>query len=1118
MHEFIARKGLISSGSIVAQTSVTSSQGYLGPLYDTASFAVSSSMAISASYISASGIDGTVISASHANVVDYFSYNGTVEIGSSNSTGYVPNAVIIGNQAGQNCTSASSAVLIGVNAGQNTPTASNAVLIGNQAGFKGTNATNAVLIGLSAASASLSNNSVCIGNAAAKTSTTCSNAVIIGSTAGGTTYITDISNAVLIGSGASGSVNSIAIGSNVTASTNETVIGNTSTTSTFIRGPITASFISAQISSSNVYGIIDSTLSGSWASASIVSQTAVVATSASFASQSIIAQTAVVATSASFASASISSSYAATVTSASFATTASFARTVGTLDSLTVTGDINATNGTGNFDAIEANSADISGPLTASYIKATLLGTASYANQALSDSYAPFTQTVQTTVASASWVSASANITIANSASYYSGSVTSASYAATASLAPQPVFGTDFIVDSGSVATTIFNPYPFTVIADPTDYGNGDSIYPVGTQFTHSFYRMITGSNSYFGPSENVTMHTQSAPRMPFMSTASILSNESIFWRMTARSASTVISQSYAIVPNGFGCFSGNIRLAFIADSTIGDQIHTFELPWNFSTITTFSPYTGSAVTTYPLTQTNNQFVVGVYTASYANLALSTSYYGGSVTSASYTNTASYALTASYSNTASYVPTSSFTISSSFVSGSIQFVGVQDFYVPKWTNGILSPTSSIVDSGSAGVTMSVNLKISNVFGSASYATTASYALNGGGSSTSASWASASISASYATTASAAYVFTAYFVSASNGMLVGPGTDDSLVTMYVSASNSTGNIAEFDDYMGNEALVIGYNCVSAFSGSTQYPFQFFNNLNNESELFNMNVRAGTSASTDVVCWNDTANSKSYQGVGYVDLGINSTQYAYGFVGAQGDSYLYATSSQSSSFCIGNIDLTGSVLLFAGSFANTGSGLILKSGSFQSNVPFTCSNIQGTCSVATVGVVTTASYASGSIQFVNVTNGQIPVWTANTLSLTSSLSQGASGITASAGISASVLGPSSAKSWINFTQKGTSITTNTSYGQYSTPSVTRLAGGLYLYSFGTVGLPSAFYCVEIAAVTSSTLGSAPTASIGCVYGQTITGFTCSFCTITSPVVPADPGSGSIVVFSY
>lgn len=57
--------------------------------------------------------------------------------------------------------------------------------------------------------------------------------------------------------------------------------------------------------------------------------------------------------------------------------------------------------------------------------------TSSWAEKVISASYAPFTQTIQTTVASASWVSASVRITTSDTASYYGGSVISASYAPT---------------------------------------------------------------------------------------------------------------------------------------------------------------------------------------------------------------------------------------------------------------------------------------------------------------------------------------------------------------------------------------------------------------------------------------------------------------------------------------------------------------------------------------------------------------------------------------------------------------------------------------------------------------------------------------------------------------
>ena len=147
----------------------------------------------------------------------------------------------------------------------------------------------------------------------------------------------------------------------------------------------------------------------------------------------------------SYASSSMSSSYALT---ASFAFTASAA--VRSYTSLTATQSLNATssltaslaNAISFVPAAAVSASWVSSSVyiqaadTASFITASnvagVVNSSSYSYSAVSASYAPFTQIVQTTVASASWVSASVHITNADSASY----VVSASYAVTTSYTP----------------------------------------------------------------------------------------------------------------------------------------------------------------------------------------------------------------------------------------------------------------------------------------------------------------------------------------------------------------------------------------------------------------------------------------------------------------------------------------------------------------------------------------------------------------------------------------------------------------------------------------------------------------------------------------------------------
>ena len=150
-----------------------------------------------------------------------------------------------------------------------------------------------------------------------------------------------------------------------------------------------------------------------------------------------------------------------------------------------------------------------------------------------------------------------------------------------------------------------------------------------------------------------------------------------------------------------------------------------------------------------------------------------------------------------------------------------------------------------------------------------------------------------------------------------------------------------------------------------SGSNiQFPVFVNGNINNENVILSQNANSGTSASVDLVLANNLGSpTSSYTSNNYVNLGMNSSNYRYGFIGNANDPYLFATSSNSSSFYIGNIDLTGSIYLFAGNYANSGSGLRITSQSISSNIPFTASVFNATSSL--VGFVGTASWANSTV---------------------------------------------------------------------------------------------------------------------------------------------------------
>jgi hypothetical protein len=144
---------------------------------------------------------------------------------------------------------------------------------------------------------------------------------------------------------------------------------------------------------------------------------------------------------------------------------------------------------------------------------------------------------------------------------------------------------------------------------------------------------------------------------------------------------------------------------------------------------------------------------------------------------------------------------------------------------------------------------------------------------------------------------------------------------------------------------NEKLLIdaenlnSYNLITARS-----------NVNNYSQFNIKNQNSGSNASTDIVATNDIGTEGTY----YVDLGINSSQFA-GQIGGPNDAYLYTTGSN---LLISNLTNNKNIII-----SSSGNGII----QFPSNVQVTGSlTVSGSNTFTNIG----PAVFSGSI---NVTNG-------------------------------------------------------------------------------------------------------------------------------------------------
>ena len=250
-------------------------------------------------------------------------------------------------------------------------------------------------------------------------------------------------------------------------------------------------------------------------------------------------------------------------------------------------------------------------------------------------------------------------------------------------------------------------------------------------------------------------------------------------------------------------------------------------------------------------------------------------------------------------------------------------------------------------------------QISGSVTSASYATTASYALsietgNGitGSLQGTASWANNVVTASAILGGKAPHI--PYFI-----------TDTTLATSSLYQSGSTSVIINQDNNTtaNPEALYVWQShptSINVVSGK--------GNLNNYLQLNIQNTNQGANASSDIVA---TANNGS-ENDNYIDLGINSQNFS-GFLGGPNDSYLY---THGHNFWIGNINDGYNFYIFNSSSLSpiitlTSDGRLILNGNTQLTGSLNVSNgitgsLRGTASFAnnstSASYSLTASYAS------------------------------------------------------------------------------------------------------------------------------------------------------------
>jgi len=325
--------------------------------------------------------------------------------------------------------------------------------------------------------------------------------------------------------------------------------------------------------------------------------------------------------------------------------------------------------------------------VTASFL-GNLVGSASYATSA---SYAPQTS-FPTSVASASWVSASAFITTAQTASYYGGSIASASYAGTASVALNAVVPTSVPSASWVSASA------FITTAQTASFVTASKVVGVVNSASYA-YSSVSASYAPFTQATQTTVasaswvsasvHITNADTASFALSANIITasyiSQSIYFPTAQVGYFPFWSGSYPTLTTSSLLYtdgtnitaSGNIKgtittasYASTASVALNATVPTSvpSASWVSASVNITTAYTAS----YVLAANVSGKVSTSTTADTASYVLASNV-NGKVLTATTADTASYFITSSVTS-ASLATTASFSITSSFALNATSYV------------------------------------------------------------------------------------------------------------------------------------------------------------------------------------------------------------------------------------------------------------------------------------------------------------------------------------------------------------------------------------------------------------------------------------------------------------
>ena len=205
-----------------------------------------------------------------------------------------------------------------------------------------------------------------------------------------------------------------------------------------------------------------------------------------------------------------------------------------------------------------------------------------------------------------------------------------------------------------------------------------------------------------------------------------------------------------------------------------------------------------------------------------------------------------------------------------------------------------------------------------------------------------------------------------YLQSGGDLLIGNSTTDKKIIIFTGTGPATSNARVYMDPLGTvgintsdintnqpealrvRALSNTYNLISAES-----------NINSYAQINVSNKAAGTTASTDFVATNDTGNENT----NYIDMGINSSGYTGGYVGAANDAYVY---SAGNNLYVGTVN-SANVVLFAGGHTDSDIKIVIS--------PTTNHQVTGSVNVSGGINTTAASTITGSLNVLGSISGSL-----------------------------------------------------------------------------------------------------------------------------------------------